>query len=126
VKLILPVEAAGLADGSIRSEALDRLKARYGEARKLVSPHGDCVNLDWILGAMTAVDQRSDDLNRKMMILLSLWLEDLAVELERGTAKGLSEPMSESAAPALRACEIVAASLRQATTAFMAISQSAS
>jgi hypothetical protein len=126
VNPILPVEAVGLVDDSIRGDALDLLKARYGEARKLVSPNGDCVNLDWILGAMTGVDQRSEDLNRKMMILLSLWLEDLAVELEKGTAKGLSEAASEPAAAAHRACESVAASLRQATTAFVAISRSAS
>jgi hypothetical protein len=121
---LLP-EAAGLADDSIRGEAFDRLKARYGEARKLVSPSGDSVNLDWILGAMTSSDQRSEELNRKMMTLLSLWLEDLAVQLEVGTAKGLSGTMSESAAAAHRACESVAASLRQATTAFMAMSRSA-
>lgn len=126
MKPIPAVETAELADGSVRDNALDRLKARYGEARKLVSPNGDCVNLDWILGAMTGVDERSEDLNRKMMILLSLWLEDLAVELERGTAKGLSGAASESAAAAHRACETVAASLRQATTAFVAISRSAS
>jgi hypothetical protein len=126
MKAALPVEVAGPADDTIRGEALDELKARYGEARRLMSPSGDCVNLDWILGAMTGVDQRSEDLNRKMMILLSLWLEDLAVELERGTAKGLSGAASESAAAAHRACESVAASLRQATTAFVAISRSAS
>jgi hypothetical protein len=125
VKPIPPVEAAELADDSIRGEALDRLRARYGEARELMSPSGDCVNLEWILGAMTDSDERSEDLNRKMMILLSLWLEDLAVELERGTAKGLTEPMSESAAAAHRACETVAASLRQATTAFVMNSRSA-
>ena len=89
-----------------------------------MSPNGDCANLDWILGAMTGVDQRSDDLTRKMMILLPLWLEDLAVELERGTEKGLSGAASESAAAAHRACESVATSLRQATTAFVAISRS--
>ena len=50
---------------------------------------------------------------------------DLAVELERGTAKGLSGEMSESAMAAHRACESVATSLRQATTAFVAMSQSA-
>lgn len=124
VKPVPPVEAAELADDSIRGDALDRLKARYGEARKLMSPSGDCANLDWILGAMTGVDQRSEDLTRKMMILLPLWLDDLAVELERGTANGLSGAASESAAAAHRACESVATSLRQATTAFVAISRS--
>ena len=124
VKPILP-EAAGPAGDSIRGEAFDRLKARYGEARELLSPSGECMNLDWILGAMTSSDGRSEDLNLKMMSLLSLWLEDLAVELERGTSKELSGAMSESAAAAHRACESVAASLRQATTAFVAMGRSA-
>jgi hypothetical protein len=125
MKPIFPVEAAGPADASVRGEAFHRLKARYGEARELLSPSGDCVNLDWILGALTSSDPRSEELNRKMMTLLPLWLEDLAVELERGTAKGRSGALSEAAAAAHRACESVAASLRQATTAFVAMSRSA-
>jgi len=124
VKPILP-EAAGPAGDSIRDEAFDRLKARYGEARELWSPNGDCINLDWILGAMMSSEESSEDLNRKMISVLSLWLEDLAVELERETAKGLSGEISESATAARRACESVAASLRQATTAFVAMSRNA-
>lgn len=123
VKPILAFEAVGPADDSLRGEAFDRLRARYGEARKLVPASGDCVNLDWMLGAMTSSDQRSAELNLKMMTLLSLWLEDLAVQLERETAKGLPGPMSEPAAIAHRACESAAASLRQATTAFVAMSR---
>jgi len=124
VKPVLALETAGPADNSIRGEAFDRLRARYGEARKLVPPSGDSVNLEWMLGAMTSSEERSGELNLKMMTLLSLWLEDLAVQLERETAKGLPGAMSESAAVAHRACESAAASLRQATTAFVAMSQS--
>jgi len=124
VNPILPESAASAGD-SIRVEAFDRLKARYGEARELMSPSGECSNLDWILGAMTSPELRSEDLNRKMMTLLSLWLEDLAVELERGTANAGSGEITESAAAALRACETVATSLRHATTAFVAMSRNA-
>jgi hypothetical protein len=118
VKPIFPAEPA---DDSVRDDALTRLKARYGEARGLLSPSGECANLDWMIGAMTSSDQRSEDLNRKMTILLSLWLEDLAVELER--ARELSGAIGESAAAAHRACESAATSLRQATTEFVATSR---
>jgi hypothetical protein len=108
---------AGPADDSIRDEALGRLKARYGEARGLLSPSGDCSNLDWMIGAMKGSDEAPEVLNRKMTILLSLWLEDLAVELER--ARELSGAIGEAAAAAHRACESAATSLRQATTEFL-------
>jgi len=115
-----PVPADELAEASIRGEAFDRLKVRYGEARKLASPGADSLNLDWILGAAASSGQRPEELNLKMMTLLCLWLEDLAVQLERQMEEAPSGPMSEAAAAAHRACESVAANLRQATTEFMA------
>ena len=123
VKPIFPVGPAGPADDSVRDDALDHLKAQYGDARRLLSPSGECANLDWILGAMAHSDHRSDDLNRKMTTLLSLWLEDLAVELERAPARGLSGSLAETAAAAHVACESVAASLRRAATAFVETSR---
>ncbi len=56
-----------------------------------------------------------------MIPLLSLWLEDLAVALDRvPLPEALAEDRSESVAAAQRACVSLAASLREAGSNFEA------
>ena len=110
---------------SVPEEAFDLLRARYSEARHLLSLEGDCANLDWILGRSSGSDLRTRNLNRGMIALLSLWLEDLAVELDRDPERALHETLDAPIAAARRACESAAAGLRQATSGFLAALQSA-
>jgi len=112
-------EAAAQTDDLRKQKALRRLEARYGEARELLSSEEPHRNLDWVLGASGATKQRRSNLSLKMIPLVSLWLEDLAVELERGLAPGpLGEP-DERVERASQACKTAARSLREATEGFL-------
>jgi hypothetical protein len=117
---VLSIGPAPTLEDSGKEQAFERLKARYGEARLLLSPEGDCANLDWILGAISSSVDRSDDRTRRMIPLLALWLEDLAVELEGELARSRSEATEDSAAAARLACESAAATLRHAAVGFVA------
>jgi hypothetical protein len=108
-------------EDSGRELAFSRLKACYAEARTCVTSATEPFsNLDWILGASRRPEDRSEDLNRKMIPLLSLWLEDLAVELDRAPVPHAAGGLSEAAAAARRACGSLGASLREATLGFAA------
>ncbi|MGE5277077.1 MAG: hypothetical protein ACM3SU_08790 [Acidobacteriota bacterium] len=113
-----PPRGAGVPEGDSRQEtAFTRLKARYAEARNLVFSAAPHSNLDWILGVHRNPEESSEDLNRKMIPLLALWLEDLAAELERRLAPGPTSEVDEPARTA-RACAVE--SLREAASGFMA------
>jgi len=108
-------------DDSRRHTALARLQARYGEARELASFSAEHdSNLDWILGSNRSESEPPADLHRKMIPLLALWLEDLAVELESGLASRPPGETDESTALAQQACKSAAATLREATEGFAA------
>jgi len=114
-----PLRGARVPDGDSPQElAFTRLKARYAEARGLLSSAEPHSNLDWILGVNRNPDESSEDLNRKMIPLLALWLEDLAVELERGFARGSLDEADDTAAR--QACTSAVASLREAASGFAA------
>jgi hypothetical protein len=117
---IVSIGPAPTLEDSGKEQAFERLKARYGEARRLVSSEGDCANLDWILGAISSSDDRSEDLTRRMIPLLALWLEDLALELDEGLAQRRFAAEEDAAPAANLACESAAASLRQAAAGFVA------
>lgn len=109
---------AGVPEGDSRQEtAFTRLKARYAEARNLASSAAPHSNLEWILGVNRNPAESSEDLNRKMIPLLSLWLEDLAVDLERRLARG---PLGERDESATSARTSAIKSLREAASGFMA------
>ncbi len=113
-------DTAAHTDDLQKGKALRRLEARYGEARELLSseeqPHR---NLDWVLGASGTPKQRGSNLSLKMIPLVSLWLEDLAVELERGLAPGPLGDPDERVERASEACKAAARSLREATEGFL-------
>jgi hypothetical protein len=72
--------AVDTAEASSPEEALRRLRGIYAKTRDLVStdePHG---NLEWILGARSNADVRA--LEAKTVELVSLWLHDLAREID--------------------------------------------
>lgn len=110
---------AGVAD-SRKQRALSRLKARYGEARTLVSSAEPYANLDWVLGATGNPEELKAGLDRKMIPLLALWLQDLAAELERALSPGPLGQPDDRASPAHQTRQSVAASLREATEGFVA------
>ena len=113
-----PPCGARVPEGDPRQEqAFALLRARYAEARTLDSSAAEHSNLDWILGVNRNPDESSEDLNRKMLPLLSLWLEDLAVELERRLAPG---PLGEVDESATSARTSAVASLREAASGFVA------
>jgi hypothetical protein len=72
---------------SRRAEAFGRLRHRYAQAQEHVSDEfsgaADHSNLDWILGLRR--DTRRDEaaIDTSVCELVVLWLEDLALELER-------------------------------------------
>jgi hypothetical protein len=110
----------GSDEDSRRELAFARLKACYAEARTCVTAAEPFSNLDWILGASRRPEDRSEDVNHKMIPLLSLWLEDLAAELDRAPVPPAAGGISEAAAAARRVCGSLAASLREATLGFAA------
>jgi hypothetical protein len=113
-----PPGGARVPEGDSRQEqAFRRLRARYAEARGLASHAAPHSNLDWILGVDRNPHGSSQDLNRKMIPLLSLWLEDLAVELEGRLAPG---PLGEVDEAATSARTSAVASLREAAAGLVA------
>jgi hypothetical protein len=109
-------DAAARAEDLRKEKALRRLEARYGEARELLSSAEPHRNLDWVLGASGAPVERRSNLSLKMIPLVSLWLEDLAVELESELAP---DDPDERAQLASQACKAAARSLREATEGFL-------
>lgn len=72
---------------SRRRGIVERLRGRYAEAQEWVvpdsgspSPHA---NLEWILGARRGAGWDGAALDASVSELVVLWLEDLAVDLER-------------------------------------------
>jgi hypothetical protein len=112
-------DAAAHTDDLRKEKALRRLEARYGEARELLSSEEPHRNLDWVLGASAAPEQRRSNLSLKMIPLVSLWLEDLAVELESGLTPGILGDPDGRVERASQACKSAARSLREATEGFL-------
>jgi hypothetical protein len=72
-----------MREDSEKRESFARLRERYAEARKLVSPNEPYANLEWILGARRNVTQDPPGLEAKTIELAALWLQDLAVEVDQ-------------------------------------------
>jgi hypothetical protein len=101
-----------------RRESLVQLRRRYLEARKLVSSDEPHANLEWILGARRNVAEDPPALATGTIELVGLWLQDLAVELDRRLpSAGGNEDARALSPDGVR--ELVARSLRQATERFL-------
>jgi hypothetical protein len=109
---------AGVEDAEKR-QALSRLQELYREARELVSSAESYANLDWILGARRNPKQRPADFDDKTIQLVALWLQDLALEVDRGLAPHLDGEFSKNTLLAHRARHCVATSLRAAAEGFL-------
>lgn len=103
-----------------QDRALTGFKASYGEARELVSSAEPCANLDWVFGADGDSDKPPPRLDRKMIPLLTLWLQDLAAEVERALSQGPPGETDSSPSPAHPARESLAERLREATEGLVA------
>jgi hypothetical protein len=67
-------------------ESLQKLRAHYAAARPLGSPHEAHANLEWVLGTRRGLGGAASSFKAKSVEVASLWLEDLASELDRLTA----------------------------------------
>ena len=73
-------------EDSEKRRSFARLRRQYARARKLVSSEEPYANLDWILGSQRDIARGPLHLDAKMIELAALWLEDLAVEVDRQPA----------------------------------------
>jgi hypothetical protein len=107
-----------------KREALVELRDRYVEARELGpsserGPYGEHhANLEWILGARRNPTQDPLGFETKTIELVALWLQDLAVELDRRLPTAQAEPKGD-ALVANEARLSVVRELRDATERFL-------
>jgi hypothetical protein len=104
---------------SEKRESFARLREQYIEARKLVSSDEPYENLEWILGARRDGAQDPLALETKTIELAALWLQDLAVEVDRRPPR---EPAGDSdgrVSSSPRAGETPGQNLRDATARFL-------
>ena len=99
-----------------KREALVSLRDRYVEARDLGSTSEEHANLEWILGARRNPMQDPLGFETKTIELVALWLQDLAVEVDRRVVPGTSE-IDPVAAHEIR--QAMAQKLRDATERFL-------
>jgi hypothetical protein len=110
--------AAGPPPDSEKREALVGLRDRYVEARELGSTSGEHTNLEWILGARRNPTQDPLGFETKTIELVALWLQDLAIDLDRRRASASPEIEHDTVA-AHDARQAVAQKLRDATERFL-------
>jgi hypothetical protein len=111
-----------IVDDALRRLVVARLRARYSEARGLVTPvepHSPShANLDWILGARRGPDQNYVSFDERFSELVVLWLEDLVLELDGPLLAPYSPGVVPSEVPAGVSRESAALGLRVATRDF--------
>jgi hypothetical protein len=69
-----------------RRESLRKLRAHYAAARPHGSPDEAHANLEWLLGTKHGLGADASPFEAKSVEVASLWLEDLASELDPLTA----------------------------------------
>jgi hypothetical protein len=112
---------------SEKRESFLWLRERYIEAEKLVSSdaapsRSDArghANLEWILGERRNVNRDPLALEAKTIELAALWLQDLAVEVDRRPFQQLVGGVPESGPSSPQAGETAAQDLRDATARFL-------
>jgi hypothetical protein len=92
-----------------------RLRDRYSRARKLVSPAEPYGNLEWILGVRRDPSRDAISVDLSIAELVVLWLQDLAMELDR---RILPETAGDASATGDSAHGAAAHDLRVATSDF--------
>jgi hypothetical protein len=105
-------------DDMTRQQALARLRDSYGEARDLVSDTHQYANLEWILGEKRNQGDGPADMDNKTVAVVTLWLEDLALEVDRRLPPRPTNRLDESVQAAYRVRHSVATRLRLATEGF--------
>jgi hypothetical protein len=75
--------ATDVAGDAPKQDALSRLRQRYEDVRVFFSSAEPYANLEWILGAKRNLGHRPTEMDDKMVRLVALWLEDLAIEVGR-------------------------------------------
>lgn len=111
---LTPTRGAGGGEpleDSEKRESFAQLRARYADARKLVSLDEPHSNLEWILGARRNIAQDPPRLEPKTLELAALWLQDMAVAVDQ-----LTPPPPGDFHPAGK---LAAQSLRDATVRFL-------
>jgi hypothetical protein len=106
-------------EDSEKRESFVELREQYVEAHKLVSSDEPYANLEWILGARRNTTQDPLALEAKTIELAALWLQDLAVEVDRRPPLRSAVDFDDSAPSSPQAGETPAQSLRDATARFL-------
>ena len=101
-----------------KREALVSLRDRYVEARELGTTGEEHANLEWILGARRNPTQDPLGFETKTIELVALWLQDLAVEVDRRAVPAVPETEKDAAA-AHEVRQAMAQKLRDATERFL-------
>lgn len=112
---------------SEKRESFLWLQERYVEAEKLVSSDAapsqsdtrGHANLEWILGERRNVNRDPLALEAKTIELAALWLQDLAVEVDRRPSPQLVVGVPDSSLSSPQAGETAAQDLRDATARFL-------
>ena len=106
-------------EDSEKRETFARLREQYVEARRLVSADEPYANLEWILGARRNSAQDPLALEAKTIELAALWLQDLAIEVDRRPPRRPAGDSDGRAPLSPRAGETPGQSLRDATARFL-------
>jgi hypothetical protein len=104
---------------SEKREALQELQKEYAVARKLGLTREPHANLEWILGARRDAKGDPSSFEPKNIEVVTLWLHDLALELDRRLTKPLDARLEETDVEAYEARQLAAQKLRDATDRFL-------
>lgn len=113
-------DSNSLSGDATKQQVLGRLQDRYLEARKLFSSRQSYASLEWVLAAMRTPDRTASYWADATIDLVALWLEDLAVDIDRAFPQEVTGEIAEGALSAYRAHRSLAQSLRDATEGFVA------
>jgi hypothetical protein len=103
-----------------KQQVLGRLQERYLDARKLFSSRRSYASVEWVLAAMRTPDRTASYWADATIELVALWLEDLAVDIDRAFPEEVTGEIAEGALSAYRAHRSLAQGLRDATEGFVA------
>jgi hypothetical protein len=100
-------------------QALVKLRECYLQARELGSTFEPHANLEWILGARRSPTQDPLAFETSTIAVVALWLQDLAIELDRRAPASTMVERQDEALSAHEARRAMAQTLREATERFL-------
>ena len=106
-------------DEAEKQQTLARLRELWGEARDLVSTDQAFTNLEWILGVKRNPGPVPVDLDDRTIEVITLWLRDLALEIDRRLPLRPADGLDEGLQSVDRKRHSMAARLRVATEGFV-------